>query len=217
MNYKIIGSDQKEYGPVSLEQLRQWVAEGRMNGQTMVQPEGGTDWQPLSTFPELMPLAAPAAAPLPTSEPVTGKAPAAVVRVPAILLMIVGGLGVALALFGVIRPFLGISDLWAMDLLMPLLPPDVASKMAEAMRAMQAGQGSQAAIRVPLGILSLGFSAVILFGGLSMIKLQRWGLALAAAIMAIVCGNPCCCPIGLVAGIWGLVVLSKAEIKAAFH
>jgi uncharacterized membrane protein len=51
--YKVIGADQKEYGPVSLEQVRQWISEGRANGETLVQAEGGTDWRPLSSFPEL--------------------------------------------------------------------------------------------------------------------------------------------------------------------
>jgi hypothetical protein len=50
--YKIIGADQKEYGPVSAEQLRQWVAEGRVNGLTMICPEGQTEWKPLSAFTE---------------------------------------------------------------------------------------------------------------------------------------------------------------------
>ncbi|HYG35378.1 MAG TPA: GYF domain-containing protein [Clostridia bacterium] len=51
--YKIIGADLREYGPVTLEQLRQWITEGRVNGQTLVQPAGATGWRPLSTFPEL--------------------------------------------------------------------------------------------------------------------------------------------------------------------
>src|SRR5262249_30832222 len=50
--YKIIGADQKEYGPVSVEQLRQWIAEGRVNAQTLVRPEGETEWKPLSAFPD---------------------------------------------------------------------------------------------------------------------------------------------------------------------
>src|SRR5512137_2778557 len=50
--YRIIGADQKEYGPVSADQIRQWIAEGRANGQTRVQAEGRADWQTLSTFPE---------------------------------------------------------------------------------------------------------------------------------------------------------------------
>ena len=49
--YKIIGADQKEYGPINAEQMRQWIAEGRVNGQTSVQFEGG-EWRPLATFPE---------------------------------------------------------------------------------------------------------------------------------------------------------------------
>ncbi len=50
--YKIIGVDGKEYGPVSGEQLRQWLAEGRVNDHTQVQGQGETEWRPLSAFPE---------------------------------------------------------------------------------------------------------------------------------------------------------------------
>ncbi|MDB6064447.1 MAG: hypothetical protein JWR26_655 [Pedosphaera sp.] len=50
--YKIIGADLKEYGPVSADELREWIAQGRANGQTAVKLEGTTDWKPLSSFPE---------------------------------------------------------------------------------------------------------------------------------------------------------------------
>lgn len=50
--YKIIGSDNKEYGPISAEVVRQWIAERRANGQTLIQPEGGAEWRPISEFPE---------------------------------------------------------------------------------------------------------------------------------------------------------------------
>ena len=50
--YKILGTDNKEYGPVSADQLRQWILEGRANRNTLAQPEGGTSWKPLSLFPE---------------------------------------------------------------------------------------------------------------------------------------------------------------------
>ena len=50
--YKIIGADQKEYGPISADQIRQWIDEGRLNGQTAGQAEGSTEWKPLSQFPE---------------------------------------------------------------------------------------------------------------------------------------------------------------------
>jgi hypothetical protein len=50
--YKIIGGDGKEYGPVAAEQLRQWLAQGRVNGQTKARLDGATDWQPLSSIAE---------------------------------------------------------------------------------------------------------------------------------------------------------------------
>jgi prepilin-type processing-associated H-X9-DG protein len=51
--YKIVGADQKEYGPVSVEQIHEWLASGRVNSQTLVQAEGGTAWMPLADIPEL--------------------------------------------------------------------------------------------------------------------------------------------------------------------
>jgi TM2 domain-containing membrane protein YozV len=50
--YKIIGADGRHYGPVDADQIKRWFAENRVNGQTRAQPEGATDWQPLSAFPE---------------------------------------------------------------------------------------------------------------------------------------------------------------------
>ena len=47
MNYKIIGADGKEYGPIDTAQLRLWIAQGRLNGQSMAQLEGTSDWKPL--------------------------------------------------------------------------------------------------------------------------------------------------------------------------
>jgi len=51
-NYKIIGVDQKEYGPVTEEQLREWIANGRVNAQTQAQTEGSSEWKTLSALPE---------------------------------------------------------------------------------------------------------------------------------------------------------------------
>jgi len=50
--YRIIGGDQKEYGPVTVEEIRRWIAEGRLNAQSRARPESGGDWQPLASFPE---------------------------------------------------------------------------------------------------------------------------------------------------------------------
>jgi hypothetical protein len=51
-NYKVIGADRVEYGPVSAEQIRQWIAEGRVNSETKLQAEGTAAWRPLAEVPE---------------------------------------------------------------------------------------------------------------------------------------------------------------------
>jgi TM2 domain-containing membrane protein YozV len=50
--YKIIGADGKEYGPVSVESLRQWIQQGRVSLQTQARLEGSADWKPLNSYPE---------------------------------------------------------------------------------------------------------------------------------------------------------------------
>ncbi|HWX22043.1 MAG TPA: DUF4190 domain-containing protein [Candidatus Binatia bacterium] len=54
--YKIIGGDGKTYGPSSLDQLKQWIAEGRVNPQTAVQEEGAVEWKTAAQIPELAAL-----------------------------------------------------------------------------------------------------------------------------------------------------------------
>lgn len=51
--YRILGADEKEYGPVSAEQVRQWITEGRVDSQTKLQAEGGGEWKRLADVPEL--------------------------------------------------------------------------------------------------------------------------------------------------------------------
>ncbi len=50
--YKIIGEDQKEYGPVSAEALRDWIAQRRVVAGTLVKAEDATEWKPAREFPE---------------------------------------------------------------------------------------------------------------------------------------------------------------------
>jgi hypothetical protein len=63
--YKIIGADLKEYGPVSADQLRQWLNEGRVNGQTKIQAADTTEWKTLAEMPEFALLLPKTQAPLP--------------------------------------------------------------------------------------------------------------------------------------------------------
>jgi hypothetical protein len=213
--YKIIGADQKQYGPVSADELRQWIAEGRVNAQTLIQAEGQTDWRPLSSFPEF----ASTAQPLPSGTPLT-TAPAStaqsLVNGPGIALMIVGIIYALGALLGIVGALVWGSAAFAAGTKGPMrdLPPEV-------VRMMQSMQGTGLMILFP--IIQLLLSAFITFGSIKMRKLESYGLVMTATILSMIpCITPnlsCipCCILGLPLGIWSLVALSKPEVKAAFH
>jgi prepilin-type processing-associated H-X9-DG protein len=72
--YKIIGTDQKEYGPVASDQITRWIAQGRVNAQTRIQADGG-EWKTLGDFSEFaVALATRVSAP-PAPAPNAGPAP----------------------------------------------------------------------------------------------------------------------------------------------
>jgi TM2 domain-containing membrane protein YozV len=93
--YKIIGADGQQYGPVTAEQIRRWIAENRLRPESLIQAEGSTDWKPLNSFAEFaadLNAAPPTIAPLappPISNPrASNKVPAGVCGI------ILGALGV---------------------------------------------------------------------------------------------------------------------------
>lgn len=69
--YKIIGADGRQYGPISAEQLRQWILEGRANAQTQTFADGATEWKPLGALPEFASAFAPPIPP--TINPLTAS------------------------------------------------------------------------------------------------------------------------------------------------
>ena len=72
-------------------------------------------------------------------------------------------------------------------------------------------------VAILLALVMLALGVVIILGGLKMKQLQSYGLAMTAAIVAMIpCLSPCCI-IGLPIGIWALVVLNNPEVKSAFR
>jgi hypothetical protein len=61
--YKIIGGDGQQYGPATAAQIREWVAAGRANAQTLAQAEGAVEWKPLNSFSEFADVSTAAIAP----------------------------------------------------------------------------------------------------------------------------------------------------------
>jgi hypothetical protein len=64
-------------------------------------------------------------------------------------------------------------------------------------------------------VLWLAAGIFIFIGGSKMKSLTGYGWAMAGSILSIFPGMCCCC-VGLLPGIWALVVLLNADVKAAF-
>lgn len=123
------------------------------------------------------------------------------VSVPAIALMVLGGL----------------------DILMRFV--DLLSGGAKkGMQAILGNNGPQAmvvlldgAIGVFVQLLMIGISAVVVFGAFNMANLRRYEMATAAAVLALIpCISPCCC-VSMPFGIWAIVLLMDDSIRDAFR
>ena len=53
--YKIIGHDGQTYGPATAAQIRDWIAQKRVESRTPVLPEGATEWTLLGLLAEFAP------------------------------------------------------------------------------------------------------------------------------------------------------------------
>lgn len=204
--YKVIGTDEKEYGPVSAEVLKQWIADNRVNAQTRVLPEGATEWKLLGEIPELaiaLPRTPPPQAPTVVIR-VSTESAASLVKGPAIALIVTASLGILYYLFSGVVALAG-GGMFKQEI--PTTIPPEFRAFFEGMRGPVAGL-------VSLGIAAL--DAFVLFGSIKMLRLQSYGLAMAACIAALL-PCQCCCLLGLPFGIWGLVVLNKPEVKAGFN
>ena len=208
--YKIIGADQKEYGPISGDHLRQWIAEGRVNANTQALAEGAAQWQPLSAYPEFaeaLGIEAPASATTPALAPLSagGGRDAALqaVKGPAICLIVMAALYILYCIWGIIRALFIHPDLSAFQQL---------NTDPQVQKLIQLLSGPLGAIG---SFFQLIFGIFILVGAVRMVALRNYQLAFTAAILAML---PCyiCCVFGLPFGIWALVVLNKPEVKSQF-
>jgi hypothetical protein len=73
--FTIIGGDGKEYGPVTLEQVRNWVADGRANQDTQAKRVGDEQWRRLGDFAEFNETGSPQPPPAPGPNPEAAPIP----------------------------------------------------------------------------------------------------------------------------------------------
>ncbi len=229
--YYIQGADQKEYGPVSADQLRQWISENRLNRFSPARADGESLWKTLGDFPEFAEVlvgAAPAASEAPTSAPTAlsaanaspygsgfrpstpGISESAIdekMKVPAIGIITTGALGALLSLAGVIATLSGSKKFAELP---PGLPPEAAGLLKSYLSAMEP-------FNLPLNLLALILSSLTLVAGIKMLQRRSYGLVMAGVIIGMIpCLSGCCCT-GLPFGIWALIVLSNPEVRKSFH
>jgi hypothetical protein len=129
------------------------------------------------------------------------------VNAPATALLVIAILNVIGALYGMVTNLMTVGA--------PPVPVD-APQGVDPQMFMRMMQGA-GAMGVVFNVIAIGVAVVILLGALKMKKLESFGLAMTAAILAMIpCLSPCCI-LGLPFGIWALVVLNKPEVKSAFH
>ena len=63
--YRVIGADQKVYGPIDGSRILEWIADGRIDWRTPSQVEGNIEWRPLSAWAD-----APKPSPVPLPPPI---------------------------------------------------------------------------------------------------------------------------------------------------
>jgi prepilin-type processing-associated H-X9-DG protein len=105
--YTIIGGDQKQYPLVTEDNLRSWIAEGRLSERSLIKAEGDAEFRPLADFPEfadaLAARLAPEAAPPASSTEAAGPTKTSGLAITSLVLGILGAFTCgATALIGLI-------------------------------------------------------------------------------------------------------------------
>jgi hypothetical protein len=221
-NYIIIGGDQKEYGPISTDDVRQWIAEGRLNEQSLMKGAGDAAFRPLEKFPEFAdafksPAAIPPVQPINPSRTIEADEERAMalqkIKVPAVGLKVVAILNLILSLWGLVRMIFFRPDLHELDAqLSQLNNPQLTDFVQKIMHL------SNGPIGIASVLLGLVMSVLIYKGASKMQALQSYEFAFTAAVLSVIpCLTPCCGFIfGIIFGIWAITLLMKPSIKAQF-
>jgi hypothetical protein len=210
-NYTIIGGDGKQYGPISAEDLHKWIAEGRLNAQSLAKAESDAEFRPLGTFPEFAILfnrgpAAPSPSAFPPfSTDASHDAALQSIKGPAIALIVTASLDLLFGTFGLIRRQATL-DMYSN------MPQFKDPQMQQVLHMISG----------PIGIISYIFqllvTIIILVAAIRMLALKNHALAFTGAVLAVIpCLTPCCGLLTLPFGIWALVVLNKRDVRIHFN
>jgi hypothetical protein len=93
----------------------------------------------------------------------------------------------------------------------PAKPP------ANFMEGLEEGLKQGGPVPILFGTVFAVVSLLVIIAAVQMMRRRSYGLAMFGSILAMLNFVNCCCLLGLPAGIWGIVVLSKPEVKSAFQ
>jgi len=200
-----------QYGPVTAQDLRRWISDGRADANTQAQLVGTDEWKPLRDFPEFAGIFKSIPTFLPINQPpLSAPEPKAEalrqVNGPANGLVAVAVVNIMLAVLGLITDLVGLS-----------LGTDAGVNVGSTMGLptwFMAFSGVNAFV---VRGIEVAVAIYILYGAVKMKKLENHGLARSVAILALLpCLSPCCI-VGVPVGIWGLIVLNQPAVKEQFH
>jgi len=190
--YHIIGGDGREYGPYSKEEIKELMADGRLKASSGVRVDDGK-WKPYSEYLELgesMPV---------ISGRISGNAPSdkqmaarSRVKIPATFMIVLSAFSIMTLLIVLAASIAG------------NIPPEMEKTLIEY------------DVNTETLIIVVLFNAIILAGAINMRKGRYYGLAMVASVLCILC-NSSLYGLGLIAGVWSLVVLNKPEVKMEFR
>lgn len=126
------------------------------------------------------------------------------VKSPAIALIIVGGLNLAIGLLTIFSGLIRLTGIGNLN----EVPADPAKRIGFLVGTFS-GYG--------IAFVTILISPVIIYGAVQMLNARKVRFAKSAAILALIPFLSCCFVIGLPIGIWALIVLGKPEVKLLFE
>lgn len=146
--------------------------------------------------------------PNPYSSPFTSNAPSSApppsnikIILPAVALIVVGSLGLLMSIYSTFAAVF-------------LDPPAIDPNAPEWMKQFQ--DGAHGPVAATIQSIFVLVNIAIIAGGVMMSQCKSWVFALVACILATINFGNCCCFLGLPVGIWGIIILSMADVKQIF-
>jgi hypothetical protein len=141
-------------------------------------------------------------------------------RPPAIALLILGIWGLGFSMLSLLNDLFARDATDIRDFRIDEVPEPVRGMIERIIElSNRYGQHGQI-VNVFLSFVQIAALALVIFAAIRMLQLRTWTLAVVASILAMF---PCCiscicsCGLAIPIGIWALIVLFDAQVKAAFR